>query len=182
MIPCPYSTVRHPTACSSSRCPFRNVISQTLPRGDNRLRRHKMAGNYRTKRHLELINSQSVNQSSANKSINMLTLTMIQTLDLFRVLNLGTGARECVIAPRKTGWITIWILLAGSEIKQGAGEKYPWKFRKCPWNWKKKEEEEYPPRWRCNRSPLLCFTLFRCIHWAVKYSREGVSWVVCGDL
>lgn len=115
------------------------ALSQEACRHEN----EPVLGNIKQNLILTEINSQSANHSPANKSINMLTLTMIQTLDLFHGLSLGMGAWEgltveCnagVATPRKTGWITIWILLAGSEINRSAGgKKHPWKFRKCPWN------------------------------------------------
>lgn len=56
----------------------------------------------------------------------MPTLTMIQTLDLFSGLNLSTVVWEGVWSSlwlRKDGIITIWILLAESEINRSARGK-----------------------------------------------------------
>lgn len=92
---------------------------------------------------------------------------MIQTLDLFRGLNLGMGAWkgltvERVVALRKTGWITIWILLAGSEINRGArgGRKTPLKVQKMPMKLKMKGRNMPPDS---NRHPLFIFYPFHII-------------------
>lgn len=94
----------------------------------------------------------------------MRTRTMIQTLDLFQGLNLDIGVLEgltveLVVALSKIGWITIWILLAGSEINRSTGrEKTTLKFKKWLGNNLKKKGRPMPPG--CKKYPILHFTPF----------------------
>lgn len=164
-----------------------------------RMQRWKLtcAGNYQTKPHPDTSWSMadlSINLG-ANKSINMLTLTMIQTLDLFRGLNLGMGAWEGLTVERiaerrKMGWITIWILLAGSEINGSAGGKNTLESSENAREIKNEGEEHAPhptPHPRIVMDTLFCISpISHYIHWAVTYSHvnapTGSFAVICSNL
>lgn len=138
-------------------------------------------------------NTWSWHESIVNLSIN-LRLTSLSIcwhsqwsrhLTFFHGLSLGMGAWEGltvegVAALRKMGWITIWILLAGSEINSsaGGGGEITLESSENACDFKK---------WRGGTCPLLVMDTLLCIpplshyiHGAVKYAHANVvtGWVV----
>lgn len=132
------------------------------------------------------MNSQSACYFSAWESIDILTLTTIQTLDLFGGLNLGMssweGSVEHTVMLRKMGWIIIVILSAGSEINRGIeGEK-----NTLVSLWKINETLKMKGRntsLDSNGYPLLYFSPLTKHSLSCQiFTCECANWVICGDL
>lgn len=161
-------------------------VSARGARGDEKWNR-KLSGETWPRR--ESIANLSINRR-ANKSINMLTPAVVQTLDLFRGLSLGMGAwegpdsRGCSGGGRERRdesqfgfyWQGQKLTAAPreTEIPLKVGGKMPVKL-------KMKRRNRLPDS---NRYPSFCVRPpSHYIHWAVKYSHaNGSDWAGRGDL